>query len=130
LGENFNNGAFETELKNLLLQGGKLQDEIIALHNDDIDSSKVAKAAEDDRRKLYQAISKDRDALISIEQDIASLQFEIKDSDHFLTHLEQLLKDFDRTAVTYSAIGDVPFELCPACLQPLTDTGDQHCHLL
>jgi hypothetical protein len=49
LGENFNNGAFETELKNLLLQGGKLQDEIIALHNDDIDSSKVAKAAEDDR---------------------------------------------------------------------------------
>jgi hypothetical protein len=129
LGENFNDGAFETELKNLLLQGGKLQDEIIALHNDDIDSSKVAKAAEDDRRKLYQAISKDRDALISIEQDIASLQFEIKDSDHFLTHLEQLLKDFDRTAVTYSAIGDVPFELCPACLQPLTDTGDQHCHL-
>jgi hypothetical protein len=129
LGENFNDGAFETELRNLSLHGGKLQDEIIALHNDDIDSSKVAKAAEDDRRKLYQSISKDRDSLVSIERDITSLQFEIKDSDHFLTHLEQLLKDFNRTAVTYSAIGDVPFELCPACLQPLTDTDDKHCHL-
>lgn len=129
LGENFNEGAFETELGNLSLRRDKLQSEVIGLHNDDIDSSQVAKSAENDRRKLYQAITKDRDTLVSIEQQIAALQFEIKDSDHFLTHLEQLLKDFDRTAVTYSAIGEVPFELCPACLQPLTDTDDKRCHL-
>lgn len=129
LGENFNDGAFETELGNLSARRTKLQREIIALHNDDIDSSEVAKSAENERRKLYQNISKDRDALVTIEQEIAALQFEIKDSEHFLAHLEQLLRDFDRTAVTYSAIGDVPFELCPACLQPLTDTDDRHCHL-
>lgn len=129
LGENFNEGAFETELSNLSIRRDKLQSEVIGLHNDDIDSSQVAKFAEDDRRKLYHSITKDRDALVSIEQEIAALQFEIKDSDHFLAHLEQLLRDFDRTAVTYTAIGEVPFELCPACLQPLKNTDDMHCHL-
>ena len=69
------------------------------------------------------------DALVSIEREIAALQFEIEDSDQFLLHLEQLLRDFDRSALTYSAIGDVPFELCPACLQPLSDTDNKHCHL-
>ncbi len=129
LGENFNQGAFETELSNLSARREKLQNEVIGLHNDDIDSSQVAKSAEDGRRKLYQSITKDRDSLVSIEQEIAALQFEVKDSDHFLVHLEQLLRDFDRTAVTYTAIGEVPFELCPACLRPLTGTDDKNCHL-
>ncbi|WP_166417430.1 AAA family ATPase [Cochlodiniinecator piscidefendens] len=129
LGENFVEGAFESETKNLTGRRETLQKEIVALHEDDIDSSKVAKSAENDRRKLYQAISKDRDTLVSSEREIAALEFEIRDSEQFLNHLAQLLKDFDRTAVTFSAIGDVPFELCPACLQPLTDTDDKHCHL-
>lgn len=116
-------------MNSLSLRRDALQEEIVALHNDDIDSSQVAKSAEDDRRKLYQTISKDRDALVSIEREIAALQFEIEDSDQFLLHLEQLLRDFDRSALTYSAIGDVPFELCPACLQPLSDTDNKHCHL-
>jgi len=129
LGENFVEGAFETETNNLTSRREALQKEIVALHEDDIDSSIVAKSAENDRRKLYQAISKDRDALVSSEREIAALDFEIRDSEQFLNHLAQLLKDFDRTAVTFSAIGDVPFELCPACLQPLTDADDKHCHL-
>ena len=129
LGENFSSGAFEIELRTLSARRETLQQEVVALHNDEVDSPKVAKSAENERRKLYQMISKDRDTLVSKEQEISALQFEIKDSDQFVTHLEQLLRDFDHTSVTYSAIGDVPFELCPACLQPLSETNDKHCHL-
>lgn len=129
LGENFNEGAFETERGNLSQRIELLQDEIVRLHSADVDSSQIAKSAESERRKLYDTITKERDRLVNIEREIASLDFEISDSDHFVKHLEQLLKDFDRTAATYSAIGDVPFELCPACLQPLTDVADHRCHL-
>lgn len=129
LGENFNDGAFETERGNLSQRLDMLQAEIDELHSADVDSSQVAKAAESERRKLYDKITKDRDSLVGIEREIASLSFEVSDSDYFVKHLEQLLKDFDRTAATYLAIGDVPFELCPACLQPLTDTSGHQCHL-
>jgi predicted nucleic acid-binding Zn-ribbon protein len=129
LGENFNEGAFETERSNLSQRIERLQKEIEGLHNADIDSSQIAKAAESERRKLYDTITKERDRLVGIEREIASLEFEILDSSLFVKHLEQLLRDFDRTAATYLAIGDVPFELCPACLQPLQDTSDHQCHL-
>lgn len=129
LGENFNEGVFETEKSNLLQRMEVLQAEIEGLHSADVNSSNIANVAESERRKLYDKITKDRDSLIGIEREISSLDFEISDSDRFIKHLEQLLKDFDRTAVTYMAIGDVPFELCPACLRPLTDTSDHQCHL-
>lgn len=129
LGESFTEGAFETELNNLSIERNALQEEINALHNDHVDSSQIAKSAEDDRRKLYKKISNDRDQLVSIEQEIDAIHFEIDDSNYFIIHLNQLLEDFDRTAETYSVIGDVPFELCPACLQQLSGVDDQHCHL-
>lgn len=129
LGENFSEGAFETERSNLSRRIEVLQREIEGLHSADIDSSQIAKEAESERRKLYDKIAKDRDNLVDIERQVSSLEFEISDSDHFVKHLEQLLKDFDRTAATYIAIGDVPFELCPACLQPLSNTSDDQCHL-
>lgn len=129
LGENFNEGAFETERSNLSRRMEILQKEIEDLHSADIDSSQIARSAESERRKLYDTITKERDRLVGVEREIASLDFEISDSDQFVKHLEQLLRDFDRTAATYMAIGDVPFELCPACLQPLTDTSDHQCHL-
>lgn len=129
LGENFNKGAFETERSNLFHRMELLQNEIEGLHGADVNSAQTAKAAETERRKLYDKITNDRDSLVNTERQIASLEFEISDSDHFITHLERLLKDFDRTAATYIAIGDVPFELCPACLQPLTDTSHHQCHL-
>jgi chromosome segregation ATPase len=129
LGENFNEGAFETERSNLSQRLEMLQKEVEGLHSADVDSSQIAKLAEGERRNLYDKITKERDRLVGIEREIASLDFEILDSDHFVKHLEQLLKEFNRTAATYIAIGDVPFELCPACLQPLTDTSDHQCHL-
>lgn len=129
LGENFNDDAFETERSNLSQRIEMLQKEIDGLHSADVDSSQIAKSAANERRKLYDKITKERDRLVRVEREIASLDFEISDSDHFIEHLEQLLKEFDRTAATYVAIGDVPFELCPACLQPLTDTSDHRCHL-
>ena len=129
LGENFNDGAFEVERKNLSQRREILQKEIEDLHSADVDSSQMARSAEVERRKLYENITKVRDRLVGVEREIAALEFEISDSNHFVGHLEQLLKEFDRTAATYIAIGEVPFELCPACLQPLTDTSDHQCHL-
>ena len=129
LGENFVEGAFEAERSNLSQRRETLQKEIEDLHGADIDSSQIAKSAEIERRKLYDKISKERNMLVGIEREIASLNFEISDSDQFVKHLEHLLKEFDRTAATYMAIGEVPFELCPACLQPLADASEHQCHL-
>ncbi|GIT93168.1 hypothetical protein JANAI62_35480 [Jannaschia pagri] len=129
LGENFVEGAFEAENTNLSRRRETLQKEIEDLHGADIDSSQMAKSAESERRKLYEKISKERNILVGIERKIVSLNFEVSDSDQFVRHLEQLLKEFDRTAATYLAIGEVPFELCPACLQPLADASDHQCHL-
>ncbi len=129
LGENFSKGKFEEELNSLSDKRNSLLKEIEALQNAEVDSGDMAKSAEVQRRKLYQQVSGQRESLVELERQAAALTFEIADSEQFISHLDQLLKEFDKTAVTYTAIGDIPFELCPSCFQPLKTASDDHCHL-
>ncbi|MFT6658992.1 AAA family ATPase [Maritalea sp.] len=129
LGENFAGGIFESELETIATERRKLYAEIDEIYSSDRDSSSNAKDAEGKRRELHKALSKTRTQLITGEQKEKSLEFEIKDSSRFITHLKGLLADFDRAALTYISIGDVRFEYCPSCFSEIGAAEEEHCHL-
>lgn len=129
LRENFKSGAFEREVDNLNIERAKIVSKVQKIQNIDISSSEIAKSSEVKRRDLHGQVAKMRSEISKNEDKIFALEFEINDSNKFITHLRRLLTDFDNTSAVYQGIGYIPFELCPACLQPLHEEEMGHCIL-
>lgn len=91
------------------------------------DANKARAKADTLRANLNDARKKEatsKDALASIELDIA-------DSTLFIQELEHRLKSLDESKATRSFFGTINFAFCPSCLTELKSRGsdEHHCHL-
>lgn len=67
-------------------------------------------------------------ALVQQERD--ALNLEIADSAKFIRALEQKVGSLGDASAVAKHLGDVRFNICPACFSPITEAkGDHHCHL-
>lgn len=81
------------------------------------------------RKQNTKKYNTDRRAVMRLEEEIETLEFEITDAEEFLKHLMHSLSDFDDAALTFAALGHLTFEFCPSCFAPVTPKAEGHCQL-
>ena len=128
-GENMGLQAIESEQAKVLLQMEQSYKELDQIEKADVDATGLAREASVARRKLYDKMAKTRAEAISLEREEKSLLLEISDSELFISHLEELLIEFDSAAVAFNGLGSVRFENCPSCFAPITSDDPACCHL-
>lgn len=76
------------------------------------------------------AVSPHQEPIQLLENEVKTLEFEIEDSEQFISHLEKMLAAIEVSALTYEELGGVRFEYCPVCFTAISSsTPAQHCHL-
>lgn len=93
--------------------------------NQGADGDHVASIRQEALREYRSA----RGRVIGLGEQLEILDFEIEDSDAFLDHLRQSLRDFEDSAATYFALGHLAFSHCPSCFAPVTEKASDHCQL-
>lgn len=92
--------------------------------------SETDNEAERLRKELTRDLGKARRAVAELEDRVAVLEYEIEDSNNFISHLEATLSEFNDATTTFFALGQIRFEFCPACFTPTKVSQKQHeCHL-
>lgn len=77
-------------------------------------------------RELVKAIDLESDKLASLESEKQELIIEINETRLFLKSLEERKAALTESQITYSVLGNVAFEYCPSCLEPLEVNEDEH----
>jgi DNA repair exonuclease SbcCD ATPase subunit len=77
-------------------------------------------------KELVKIIDTESDKLASLESEKQELITEINETQLFLKSLEERKIALTESQVTYSLLGNVAFEYCPSCLEPLEDTEVEH----
>jgi uncharacterized Zn finger protein (UPF0148 family) len=75
-----------------------------------------------ERQKVQARLTKEGEAITSLEYKVSVLQFEIRELEDFHGYLGDLLSRLDVTDKAAKAIGTVSFSHCPACGEPLSST--------
>ncbi|KZK81813.1 Chromosome partition protein Smc [Pseudovibrio sp. W64] len=84
----------------------------------------------DAQNKAYNETKKAMALLTDKQAEIDNLTLSIVDTQKFISDLEAKLKALKDSALTAEVIGDVTFQTCPACYQPLEKQPIAHaCHL-
>jgi len=80
-------------------------------------------------RKLAQReLSKQRGQLQSLESELSTLEFELREIQEFLAFLSELTEKLSLAEITYDAVGTIDFTHCPACGEQLnTGTPTDQC---
>lgn len=81
------------------------------------------------RTQNVKALTAARRAVIALNDDIQTLEYEIADAEEFMKHLKHSLSDFDSAALTFAALGHLAFEFCPSCFAPVEPKAHGHCQL-
>jgi hypothetical protein len=91
------------------------------------DSNKARATADTLRQSLNMARQNESAA----KDRLASLDFEIADSNLFIQELDSRLRSLDESKETRSYFGNLQFRFCPSCLSELPEARDDadHCHL-
>lgn len=106
-----------------------LHKELKELETAKIDQGSIARDAADKRRKLFGEMSKYRADIIQNERLEKSLLLEIEDSKAFISHLEELLEEFENSATAFVTLGSVAFTNCPSCFSALSRQHADACGL-
>lgn len=126
-GENILSEHISSEIERLAAERGTLLDAIAHLISDEAaEPSDEVKAL---RRETLRDFNKVRTNVNRLEAALETLEFEVEDADNFLSHLEQSLREFDDSALTFFALGHVAFEFCPSCFTPITPKPSDRCQL-
>lgn len=67
--------------------------------------------------------------LLECEEEIQSLTYEIHDSENFIQELRDKLNAINESIRTEKAFRSIAFQVCPACLTPIQEHGDDCCDL-
>lgn len=97
----------------------------LVLSEADIDADQVA-AVRKEAQKNYRSA---RGKVLSLGEKLEVLDFEIEDAGAFIEHLTQSLRDFDDSAATYFALGNLAFSHCPSCFAPVAVKTADNCQL-
>ena len=117
--------AFEAER-------GALQKEIESLERDVFTSGKEDELTLEAQEEAYSATQSLQHDLGQARQDRDSLLLAISDSASFISTLEQKLRALSDADLTARHIGDVRFNVCPACFAPIEEEREHtihSCHL-
>lgn len=127
-GENILVEHITTAISEMTRERSALLDSIMALtqvKDDKADTDRIKSL----RTQNVRALTASRRAVLRLEEEIETLQFEIADAEEFLKHLKHSLSDFDDAALTFTALGHLAFEFCPSCFAPIGPKPDGHCQL-
>lgn len=68
--------------------------------------------------------------IVRHERQLEEIDFEISDSDQFINALEGKSESLEDSLLTRETLGEIHFENCPACHQPVPPPNEaSHCHL-
>lgn len=81
-------------------------------------------------KNLRVELSNLKERMSDLEQNKASLQLEIEDSEEFIVSLEARLEAINISVTVTSEFGGIDFHHCPSCYKPLSQEADpSHCPL-
>lgn len=80
-------------------------------------------------KELVASIDKKTDIISTFEGEKRELQIELKETSMFLRSLEERKVALSESQVAYSTLGQVSFEYCPSCLEPVETHGEGCCGL-
>jgi hypothetical protein len=120
----------QTSISGLLDERKRLLTDLtVLLERDEVPKQQMDEAVAR-RREIQREYGQARKQVSQLEDRIETLKYEIEDAQHFLDHLSKSLEDFDDAHSTFSSLGHVRFEFCPACFAPTTEAIDaKWCHL-
>lgn len=81
------------------------------------------------RKEATKALHSKKAEVHRLTSELEVLGYEIDDADAFIKHLNHALHDFEAAADTFSALGHLEFEFCPACFSKVKDKTQGHCQL-
>ena len=81
------------------------------------------------RKEATKALHSKKAEVYRLTSELEVLDYEIDDADAFINHLRHALHDFEAAADTFSALGHLEFEFCPACFSKVKDKTQGHCQL-
>lgn len=79
--------------------------------------------------ELRVLINESSDLISTLYAEKKELEAEIKETTHFLSSLEQRKSALSEAKLTLSVLGQVAFEYCPSCLEPVTPHVEGCCDL-
>lgn len=80
--------------------------------------------------KSKRSLEKERQVINHAEEEIAGLEYEIKDLESYSLYLNELFEKLDLTEKSLNVIGDIEFLHCPACGGELSEKVEpDHCRL-
>lgn len=78
-------------------------------------------------QELSSEIVKQREEVISIQEDLARLNYEITDNDFFIANLNEKLKALRNSLTTRKFLNNFTLEYCPECLTEIKENaGNRH----
>ncbi|RUT24846.1 hypothetical protein C0V97_14045 [Asaia sp. W19] len=127
-GENILVDNIETSIASASQERATLLAAIEKLSNDEDDGVVMREltAAQAEALKSFRI---SRRKVVDLTDAIETLEYEIADADAFLEHLDNSLRDFNDAALTFSALGRLDFDFCPACFAVVKEKATGHCQL-
>lgn len=80
-------------------------------------------------KELVLSVYEQSDKISALESERQELQIELKETYSFLTSLEERKAALSEANLTLSTLGQVSFEYCPSCLEPIKSHNDSCCDL-
>ncbi|MEY8211375.1 MAG: hypothetical protein RPR97_11795 [Colwellia sp.] len=80
-------------------------------------------------KELVASINKQTDIVSTFEAEKSELQTELKETSMFLRSLEERKEALSESQLAYSTLGQVSFEYCPSCLEPVGAHDGSGCGL-
>lgn len=129
IGENLHKSTLTDEIQRLTNKRDQLFQKIKDLETKDINMKDVVNDTEAQRKKLFNEMTAKRSEIIKCEEKLKAIEFELSDSESFISHLNSMLKELESSALTFITLGNMAFERCPVCFGPLKERESEHCPL-
>lgn len=118
----------EKTLSDLEAERTSLYSEIQRIPEEEIDA--VQKQAQQERKKSADELAKIREGYVQKEQDLKTLDYEIKDNEEYISFLNLTLDQLEDAETAARHLDSLRFQYCPACFQKISPSQNQHdCHV-
>ena len=79
--------------------------------------------------RLISEVDRISDQISTFESEKRDLQTEVNETLMFMYSLEERKASLSESQLTYSTLGQVSFQYCPSCLEPIESHSDDQCSL-
>jgi predicted nuclease with TOPRIM domain len=118
------------ERSNLIAKQQTNQTEIERLEREIVSSVGAEKLSLKAQNEAYSEVQQLQTKLTSTQRERDATNLAIADSANFIRTLEQKIAALGDASAVAEHLGDVHFNVCPACLSPVAEVAEKsHCHL-